>query len=175
MLDCLLPLSLVLSMNDAHCDSHRKEASVGAAPISGLARKHETQSLLKPDPFSSPVTVLKLTCNAVRTREKSIRNCCPCNYRVFVRCVVLCPQPALLLAWSTDSAHHGQCENATWEIQVQILSLCLIPHHRFTEGAFAFSWKIWKKTLENSNATLWRPDTKEGNIPTPWLFSETWE
>lgn len=38
--------------------------------------------LLKPHPYSSPTTVLKLTCNAVRPRGKSIRNCCPCNYWV---------------------------------------------------------------------------------------------
>lgn len=50
-LDCLLPLSLVLSM-----DSHREEASVAAAPISGLARKHETQFLLKQTP--APVLLL---------------------------------------------------------------------------------------------------------------------
>lgn len=70
---------------------------MGAAPISGLARKHETRSLLKPDPYPSPVTVLKLTCNALRTRGKSIRNCRPCKYWLLVRCVVLCSQPALLM------------------------------------------------------------------------------
>lgn len=73
--------------NDADCNSHREKASVGAAPLSGLARKHETQSLLKPHYYSSPIPVLKVTCNAVRTRGKTIRNCSPCNYWVLVSSV----------------------------------------------------------------------------------------